>query len=53
MVNYIPTNNLYLGEIACFKNEEVFYRNIPVEDGIKTIPSGGIATPDRISEVLQ
>jgi uncharacterized membrane protein len=47
---YIPTNNLYLGEIALFKNEEVFYTNIPVDEGIKIILSGGIATPGRISE---
>lgn len=50
---YIPTNNLYLGEIALFKNEEVFYTNIPVDEGIKIILSGGIATPGRISEVKQ
>jgi uncharacterized membrane protein len=47
---YIPTNNLYLGEIALFSNEEVFYTNIPVDEGIKIILSGGIATPARISE---
>jgi uncharacterized membrane protein len=50
---YIPTNNLYLGEIALFKNEEVFYTNIPVDEGIKIILSGGIATPGRISEAKQ
>jgi uncharacterized membrane protein len=47
---YIPTNNLYLGEIALFKNEDVFYTDIPVDEGIKIILSGGIATPERISE---
>jgi len=50
---YIPTNNLYLGEIALFKNEDVFYTNIPVDEGIKIILSGGIATPSKISEALQ
>ncbi len=50
---YIPTNNFYLGEIALFKNEEVFYTNIPIDEGIKIILSGGIATPGRISEVKQ
>jgi uncharacterized membrane protein len=50
---YIPTNNLYLGEIALFKNEEVFYTDIPVDEGIKIILSGGIATPGRISEAKQ
>lgn len=50
---YIPTNNLYLGEIALFRNEEVFYTDIPVDEGIKIILSGGIATPGRISEAKQ
>jgi uncharacterized membrane protein len=50
---YIPTNNFYLGEIALFKNEEVFYTDIPVDEGIKVILSAGIATPNRISEAKQ
>ena len=47
---YIPTNNLYLGEIALFSNDDVFYTDIPVDEGIKIILSGGIATPSRIAE---
>jgi uncharacterized membrane protein len=50
---YIPTNNLYLGEIALFKEENVFYTDIPIEEGIKIILSGGIATPPRLSEVRE
>jgi len=50
---YIPTNNFYLGEIVLFKSEEVFYTDIPVDEGIKIILSAGIATPDRISEAKQ
>jgi uncharacterized membrane protein len=46
---YIPTNNLYLGEIALFREEEVFYTDITIEEGIKIILSAGIATPSRIS----
>jgi uncharacterized membrane protein len=48
---YIPTNNLYLGEIALFREESVFYTDISIEEGIKIILSGGIATPPRLSEV--
>ena len=48
---YIPTNNLYLGEIALFGDESVVYTDIPIDDGIKIILSGGIATPPKISEV--
>ncbi len=47
---YIPTNNLYLGEVILFRGEDVFYTDIPIEEGIKIILSGGIATPPRISE---
>jgi uncharacterized membrane protein len=47
---YIPTNNLYLGEVILFKGEDVFYTDIPIEEGIKIILSGGIATPPRIVE---
>lgn len=45
---YIPTNNLYLGEIVLFKKEDIFYTDIPVEEGIKIVLSGGIATPKYI-----
>lgn len=48
---YIPTNNLYLGEIVLFRGEEVLYTDIPIEEGIKIILSGGIAAPQRIYEV--
>jgi uncharacterized membrane protein len=50
---YIPTNNLYLGEIVLFKEEEVFYTNIPIEEGIKIILSGGIAAPSKIVEAMR
>lgn len=45
---YIPTNNLYLGEIVLVREDEVFYTDIPIDEGIKIILSGGIATPARI-----
>ena len=47
---YIPTNNLYLGEIVLFKEGDVFYTDISIEDGIKIILSGGIAAPPKILE---
>ncbi|MBI4683883.1 MAG: DUF502 domain-containing protein [Nitrospirae bacterium] len=47
---YIPTNHLYFGDIVLFRDSEVFYTDIPIEEGIKTILSGGIAAPSRISE---
>ncbi|MDA8155489.1 MAG: DUF502 domain-containing protein [Actinomycetota bacterium] len=49
---YIPTNNLYLGEVALFKPDDVFCTDIAVEDGVKIILSGGIATPDMLREAV-
>ena len=48
---YIPTNLIYFGEIALFHDEHIFFTDIPIEDGIRIILSGGIATPSKISEV--
>jgi len=50
---YIPTNNLYLGEIVLFREGDVFYTNIPIDEGIRIILSGGIATPSRILEARE
>jgi uncharacterized membrane protein len=47
---YVPTNNLYLGEVVLVREKDVFYTDIPVDDGIKIILSGGIAAPHRIGE---
>ena len=48
---YIPTNLIYFGEIALFRDEQIIFTDIPIEEGIKIILSGGIATPAKISEV--
>ncbi|MCE5312423.1 MAG: DUF502 domain-containing protein [Nitrospiraceae bacterium] len=45
---YIPTNNLYLGEIILLPEESITYTDINIEDGIKIILSGGITTPGQI-----
>jgi uncharacterized membrane protein len=45
---YIPTNNLYLGEVVFFDEESVIHTNIPIQEGIKIILSGGIAAPQII-----
>ncbi|MBE0425952.1 MAG: hypothetical protein IBX72_04795 [Nitrospirae bacterium] len=37
---------------ALLKNEDVFYTNISIDDGIKIILSGGITTPERIPGAL-
>ena len=50
MAIYVPTNNLYLGEIVLTSESDVFYTDIPIDEGIKIILSGGIAAPDKIGE---
>ena len=45
---YIPTNNLYLGDVRLFKKGEVLPTNLSIEDGIKIILSAGIAAPNVI-----
>ena len=47
---YVPTNNLYLGEIVLVREGDVYYTDIPVDEGMKIILSGGIAAPQRIGE---
>ncbi len=47
---YIPTNNLYLGEIVLFDEKSITYTDIPIEEGIKIILSGGIAAPSKIAK---
>ena len=45
---YIPTNNLYLGQVALFKVEEVMMTGLTVEEGLKMILSGGTSFPPSI-----
>ena len=50
---YVPTNNLYLGDIVLVGEGDVFYTDLPIEEGIKIILSGGIAAPLRICEAKE
>jgi uncharacterized membrane protein len=45
---YIPTNNLYLGNVALFKRDEVIMTHFTVEEGLKIILSGGAGFPPSI-----
>jgi uncharacterized membrane protein len=47
---YVPTNNLYMGEIVLVPEGDVFATDIAVDEGMKIILSGGIAAPHRIGE---
>ncbi|MGC2424268.1 MAG: DUF502 domain-containing protein [Nitrospirota bacterium] len=45
---YIPTNNLYLGDVRLFKKDQVILTDISIEEGIKILLSAGIAAPSLI-----
>lgn len=45
---YLPTNNLYIGQVALFKAEEVVMTRFTIEEGLKIILSGGTAFPPTI-----
>ncbi len=45
---YIPTNNLYLGDVRLFPKDQVILTDISIEEGIKILLSAGIAAPNLI-----
>ena len=50
---YLPTNNLYLGNVALFKEEDLIITNFTIEEGLKIVLSGGTAFPPTISQPNQ
>lgn len=45
---YVPTNNLYLGDIVIVERDRASFPDISVEDGIKIFLTGGMALPPRV-----
>lgn len=45
---YLPTNNLYLGDIVICEPAHVIFPEIPVEDGIRIFLTGGMALPPKV-----
>jgi len=45
---FIPTNNLYLGDVVLLPKDEVIPTGLPVEEGIRIILSAGTGTPSRL-----
>jgi uncharacterized membrane protein len=52
VVAYIPTNNLYLGEVLFLPEDKVVRLDIPVEHAIRVLMSGGIAAPGELRRVV-
>jgi uncharacterized membrane protein len=45
---FVPTNNLYLGDIIVIPRDTVIATGLSVEEGIRIILSAGTATPPRL-----
>lgn len=47
---YVPTNHLYVGDVVVLPPEDVLETDVPVEDGISVILSGGASMPPTVAE---
>jgi hypothetical protein len=47
-VVYVPTNNLYLGDVRVFSRDAAFFPDLSVEEGVRIILTGGMAMADRV-----
>lgn len=47
---FVPTNNLYLGDVIMVKKEEAINTELSVEEGIRIILSGGSSAPNHIKK---
>jgi len=45
---FVPSNNLYLGDITVVPRTDVIATGLPVEEGLRIILSAGTATPPRL-----
>jgi uncharacterized membrane protein len=45
---YVPTNNLYLGDVVIVERDRAVFPDISVEDGIKVFLTGGMALPAKV-----
>lgn len=45
---YVPTNNLYLGDLQIFPASAARYPDLTVEEGVRAILTGGMAMADRV-----
>jgi uncharacterized membrane protein len=45
---YVPTNNLYLGDVFVCRRELLRYPDIAVEEGVRIFLTGGMAMTERI-----
>ena len=47
---YVPTNHLYLGDVAVYPRSAAFYPDLSVEEGIRIFLTGGMALPAALKQ---
>jgi uncharacterized membrane protein len=45
---YVPTNHLYLGDVAVFPRGQAMFPDVSVEEGIRIFLTGGMAIPAAV-----
>ena len=45
---YVPTNHLYLGDVAIYPRSSAFFPDVTVEEGIRIFLTGGMSLPDSV-----
>ena len=45
---FVPTNNLYLGDVVICERDRAVFPDITVEEGIRILLTGGMALPPRL-----
>ena len=45
---YVPTNNLYLGDVVVCRRDRALFPDITVEEGIRIFLTGGVAIPPSL-----
>ena len=46
---YVPTNNLYLGDVFVYRRDALLFPKISVEEGVRVFLTGGMAMTDRLT----
>lgn len=50
-VVYLPMNHIYVGDIGLFRQEDVIYTDLTVEEGIRIVLSSGLSTPAVVTKI--
>jgi uncharacterized membrane protein len=48
---YVPTNHLYLGDVAIYPRDRAFFPDVSVEEAVRIFLTGGMSLPERIQKV--